>query len=420
MIQLTGVDTLVLQAGGNLSENYLYTAEAFRDYFDHLTPDGALSITYPHLTRWGVRATAMILKVLHDAGVPEPARHLVVSMSGGYVNLLVKRSPFTEDEVVAIRQRFEQPLHGLLLPLCYELWGQHIPRDVPSLYVFPPEVLAQQRVLYDPFEATPNPYSGLVVSWMRAPDSPELWAQLGDEMAPAYDDRPFFFLPIDADRTFLLRILGLGIPAILFIVGPLLVFRRRGLRTDGAPLMAVYFAGLGLCFIALEVVLLQKFVLFLGHPALSFTVVLATLLVSTGVGSLLSGRIPGGASRVLTVGVAFVAIYGPLLVGMADALGGDLLRAPLLVRILAVSAGTVPLGVGMGFLFPSGIRLLGERAREFVPWAWGINASTSVIGTLLALLLAIKLGFILLALLAVGLYVVSGACALLAAHRLSR
>lgn len=418
VIQLTGVDTMVLAAGGNLSENYLYTVEAFRDYLEHLTPDGILSITYPHAVAWGLRAMAMLVKVLHDSGVADPGRHLLISFSGGYVNLLAKRSPFRRQEVEAVSRHFGAPLYGLLLPLYYELWGRHLPKDLTSLYTVPPEALARQGVLHDPFHVADNPYSEWIGRWRRAPDAPEFWAALGELLAPAHDDRPFFFVPIHAGASFARGIGGLLIPTLLFIVAPLFAFRRRGLAIAGAAPLAVYFACLGIAFIAIEVVLLQKLVLLLGHPALSFAVALASLLVTTGLGSLVSGRVSTRPLRTIGIGVAGVAVYVGLLEWSMPPLTDALLREPLAVRIVCLSTGLAPLGILMGLLLPSGIRLLPDRARDFIPWAWGINASASVIGTLLALLLAIELGFSALARLAAGIYVVAALSALAATRSL--
>jgi hypothetical protein len=185
----------------------------------------------------------------------------------------------------------------------------------------------------------------------------------------------------------------------------------------GAPLLGVFFAGLGFAFIALEMALLQKFVLFLGHPALSFSVVLASLLVATGLGSLVSDRWSVSPPRTVAWAVAGIVTWVVLFLALGEPLTAALLRAPLLARAAATLVLILPLGLFMGMLFPSGVRLLGSHAEAFVPWAWGINGSASVIGTLLSLFLALRLGFSALMGIALVVYAVAALSALVAVRR---
>ena len=417
VIQLTGVDTTVLGSAGaiqNLTENYLYTLQAFGDYYDHLTPDGYFSLSYPDFFHWGLRATAMLLKLMHDRGIPSPERHLVVSMNGGYVNILMKKSPFTLEEVSVIHRHFKKPLKGLLLPLYYHLWGQYLPRDSLQIYV-DQNFFDQQAVLYDPFTTTDSLYTQLVNAWLSAPDSAAFW-NAGGGFKPAVDDQPFFFTPIGVGKLFSNRIVWLCVAAFAVILLPLALFKKRGLTIEGAGPLAAYFACLGLAFIAIEMILLQKFVLFLGHPTYSFAVVLGVLLVSTGIGSYLSERIGSAPIHGIYTGIGGIAAYSILFVLGIDGLTRILLTAPLGIRMIITGILVVPLGISMGMMFPSGIRLLNLRSRDFIPWAWGINGSTSVIGSVMSLFLAIKIGFSALLLYTIVIYLFAG----LMAVRISR
>ena len=414
VIQLTGVDTTVLSSGGNLSENYLYTLEAFEDYWNHLTPDGMLSLTYPNVLGWGTRALGMLMKTMHEQGTSNPERHLLISVSGGYVSLLLKRSAFSEEEVEAVSQHFERPLVGLLLPLYYELWGQYLPQGSIDMYTNR-EFFDLQGILYDPFHSRSSLYGDTVSSWLDGPDTPAFWEGL-DYVRPASDDRPFFFTPIDVGLHFSRRILWLAIPTLAFIIAPLAIFERRGMKISGAAPLVVYFACLGLAFISMEMIFLQKFVLFLGHPALSFAVTLGVLLIATGLGSLLSKRFEKEPLRGILVAVGGLTVAALLFVLLSGPLTEALLRTPLSARMLLVAAVVTPFGLLMGMLFPSGIQLLRSRDEVFVPWAWGINGSASVMGTLLSLFLAIKVGFSLLLLLSVGVYLCAAAAAVRAAR----
>jgi SAM-dependent methyltransferase len=419
VIQLTGVDTTVLGSAGalqNLSENYLYTLEAFGDYWDHLTDDGILSLSYPDYGFWGYRSISMLLKLLSDRGVPDPGQHLLIARSGGYVGILAKRTPFTREEVSEISAHFEQPMHGLLLPLYYELWGRHMPADGMEFYVNR-QFLEQQQVLYDPFTSRRTPHSRMIRAFEVAGDSPRFWQQVMGGFTPSRDDSPFFMLPIRVGAQFAQRLLWLLVPVSLFILLPLLAFRRRGLSISGSVPLAIYFACLGFAFIAIEITLLQKFILFLGHPAQSFAVVLGTLLVASGVGSLLSGRWISRPLRGVWLGVAGIGLCTTLMLVTLGAVGGWLLGTSLTTRSLAAAALLAPLGLFMGAMFPSGIRLLDARSDDFVPWAWGINGSLSVIGSISSLYLAIELGFETLLLTAVAVYLLAGLAATWAGWR---
>ncbi len=408
VIQMTGVDTSVLGAAGslqNLSENFLYTLDAFGEYFDHLTDDGYLSLSYPHHMRWAMPTLVMHLKLLSDRGVKEPGKHLLVSRSGGYVNVLLKKSPLTREEVATIAAHFEQPMVGLLLPLYYRLWGKKLPRNALSDWINE-DAFAVQGLLYEPFSGHESPYDHIVRVWQHDPDAPAFWSSL-ESFRMATDDRPFFFLPIEVGWTFGGRLLWLLIPVFIFILGPLAVWRGRGLRVPGAWGPITYFACLGLAFIAIEMLLLQKLVLYLGHPTYAFAVVLGVLLVMAGVGSLISGRLartPVGCVYVGVCGIAVCALAVSLLLGPLDAATAGF---GLGVRALIAGLAVAPLGVFMGTLFPSGIRLLDQRSESFVPWAWGINGSASVIGSAGALFLAIQVGFTNLLLASLAVYLLA-------------
>ncbi len=159
--------------------------------------------------------------------------------------------------------------------------------------------------------------------------------------------------------------------------------------------MSVYFLMLGLGYLVVEIPMLQQFTLFLGHPIYSITVVLASLLVASGCGSLLGERLagrghPAGVAMIFTSLLALLA---------AVALGlGDLLRLnvglPFAVRVLIAVAILTPIGILLGMPFPLGLRILhAASASRFVPWAWAINGAASVAAPVIAMLVAITWGF---------------------------
>ncbi len=157
----------------------------------------------------------------------------------------------------------------------------------------------------------------------------------------------------------------------------------------------LYFIAIGLGYILIEIAFIQRFVLFLGHPTYALTVVVFLMLLSSGVGSVLSRKWCGEPMRValaMIFIVAAVLVYVFALPHWLEALVG--LAFPLK---LAVSAALlIPLGLAMGMPFPSGLRALsqaGGAAKEgAVEWAWAMNAASSVLGSVLAMVIAIQFG----------------------------
>jgi hypothetical protein len=181
--------------------------------------------------------------------------------------------------------------------------------------------------------------------------------------------------------------------AAVLILLPLARFSRAGLRAPNRWRFLLYFAALGFGFITIEIALLSRFTLFLGQPVYTFAVVLASLLIFTGVGSHLAGRYGEQPRRALLritplilltlIATTFVM---PLLFSAALGLG-LLFRIALSVVLLA------PLSVLLGMPFPLGLRIVSEEASALIPWAWGINGFFTVIGTITALILGMTFGF---------------------------
>ena len=157
---------------------------------------------------------------------------------------------------------------------------------------------------------------------------------------------------------------------------------------------ALYFSLLGIGFMLIEVALLQRFVLLLGHPVYSLTVTLFSLLLGTGLGSFLSRRIPDAAVR----GRALAALAGVALLGVFGVLGlPPLIRGAITLglgsRMVVAVAVLLPAGLVMGVPMPAGIRLLARRQTELLPWAWAMNGALSVVGATLAVFIAMNWGF---------------------------
>jgi len=179
---------------------------------------------------------------------------------------------------------------------------------------------------------------------------------------------------------------------VLFVIGPLLIGGGRP-GPSWAGWLA-YFGALGAGFMLLEVALLQRFVLLLGHPVYSLTVTLFSLLLGTGLGSLISRRVDAGRVRATTVvalvGVATVAVVAAVVLGRIVDFA---IPWPLSGRIALAVALLVPAGVLLGMGLPGGMRLLSRARPEIVAWGWGMNGAFSVVGATLAIFIAMNWGF---------------------------
>jgi SAM-dependent methyltransferase len=400
LIQASLVDTWAASAAGAhaLSENSLYTVEAFEDYLRHLTPDGVLAIS-----RWfdppaeSLRVVTLAREALRRQGVVDPAAHVLVARTDptktqlpALGTILVKRSPFTAIEVAALRAWAER----MRFPVSYA-----------------PDDLARG--------GSPADFHRLL-----GIDAERFIATYPYDISAVHDDRPFFFnrvplvpwllhrfgLPAPppgrapltlGGQTLLIALTGTGASTVALLALPLLAARRRrrdpsgparaGHGPRGAALWGCYFAAVGLGFIMVEIVLIQRFGLVLGYPVYALSVVLVTMLATSGLGSLLAGRgspvslLP----RALGVLAAALLLYAVGLPWLHDALLGT----ETAVRILVVAAAVAPLGLLMGMPFPTALRWAGTEAGGLVPWAWAVNGGASVFGSALAVLVSMTWGF---------------------------
>ncbi len=401
VVQMTLVDTWASTAAGAfaLSENNLYTVEAFREYFEHLKSDGMIAIT-----RWefkqpreALRVVSVALEALHVLGVSNPARNFIVVSEGDLdsdglpVVVIAKKSPFTREEEQAVEAHL-----------------QSYPALVP---------------LYLPSAPGDNPFSALI-----ARNDPHTFAQTyAYNVAPVTDNAPFFFFTLKTAQILnedlqqgidwkvnlgvvvLGTVLIISLAAVLaFLVIPLAL---RGRRTKQRVLPLLYFVAIGLGYILVEIAFIQRFVLFLGHPTYALTVVIFLLLLSSGAGSLVSRRwLSTTVQNWVPLTVITVAIF--LYVLVLPAILVSLVGLSFTIKLLVSGMLLVPLGFAMGMPFPTGLRALASTpASEFpasasvqttalgtaceenaVEWAWAMNAASSVLGSVLAMVIAIHFG----------------------------
>src|SRR6185312_5387874 len=269
-----------------LSENNLYTTEAFREYFEHLKPDGIVAVT-----RWefkepreALRVVSVAMQALHELGEPQTSAHFMVISEGELnrggipVTVLAKKSAFTATEEAAVEQHLQK--------------------------------YSELKLLYSPMQVGRNPFSELI----KSNDPVAFSKSYAYNVAPVTDNAPFFFFTLKPQQIWrsisepgamdwkvnlgvavLAMLLLISLVAVLtFLIVPLIFQKERA----GNPASLLYFVAIGLGYILVEIALIQRFVLFLGHPTYALPVVVFLMLLSSGAGSVVSRRWIANPARV--------------------------------------------------------------------------------------------------------------------------
>ncbi|HEX6240933.1 MAG TPA: hypothetical protein VFZ61_08565 [Polyangiales bacterium] len=394
IIEASLTDTWAATAAGAfvLSENNLYTVEAFDTFLDHLNPRGVLSVS-----RWyqkdmpaeAYRLTALAFAALRERGIKNPQDHIFL-----VTQLREEGDWMVEGEV-------EAPPEGIGTSTLLVSNEPFNAEDMARLDKLTGEMGFEQTL-------TPRGSDDKVLAAMaKAEDLDAFAATYPLDISPPRDDRPFFFYLFrvgdfaswnkeqgmnDPNRLAMLTLaLLLGVVVVLTsvcIVVPLWLKSKRG-ALQGSWSLVVFFACLGLGFMTLEIAQMQRLNIFLGHPTYGLSVVLFSLLLSSGLGSFTTSKVSleGGVKRL--VGLLIVLLIVGLL---TPVLTRALEPTPLPVHILVSVLLLFPMGFFLGMAFPLGMKAAQERASELAPWFWGINGATSVCASVLAIIVAINFG----------------------------
>jgi hypothetical protein len=386
LIQLSGVDTYTALSSGAyaLSESYLYTREAVADFLATLTEDGLVSYSrfvFPDKPRETLRLAATAVAALEQSGHSEAFRHLCILYGDQHPfhwgTLLIGRRPFSATELAAVRAFCTE--NGFTMLFDPAVPGQTAFDDCLRR---PPEARADFFALY-PYDVRPardeRPFFFNFFKWSG------LW-RAGEYGGHPYSDT----YPIGL-LLLLVALVQTVLLGALFILRPLGGF-DRGLADRTTFGALAYFSALGVGFIALEIALMQKLVLFLGHPTHALTLVLPTMLIAAGLGALSvrSSTEPRRRLRLLAflAPVLIVATWWLVTHGL-----DRFLAAAFWARVGLAVAALSPVAFVLGMAFPSGIRLVDRRRPELVPWAWAVNGFTSVLGSTGAVVLAMVSSF---------------------------
>jgi len=428
-------------AGGSagvhaLSASYDYTVEALQSYLKLLAPDGLLSITMwtSNPARGNLKLFVTAVEAMRLNGIDEPGKHLAWIRSWNTATLLLKNTALTTEEVSRVRE-----------------FSQSMAFDVAWLPgIEAAEVNRFQRLQEPVFYLTAQ--SLLTQSSLNQVNTGVAYDDLLDkykyDISPATDDKPYFnnyfrwsslkeFLAMPAQSG--IAMIGVGYPTLLFtllqasvaavvlillplILLPFISLPVKSLRPadataekvapGGIKNIIIYFFSIGLAFLFIEIAFIQKFTLILSQPLYAVAVALCAFLIFSGLGSMYTQRylqrddgefIP----LLLKRSVLMITLLAILYNLMLPLITNVIMSLPEAVRILSAFILAAPLAFVMGMPFPLGLAALQQGSARLIPWAWGINGCASVLSAILAVILAMEIGFSGVILAAVALYLLA-------------
>ncbi|BCX02941.1 MAG: hypothetical protein KatS3mg053_0879 [Candidatus Roseilinea sp.] len=381
IIQGIGLDNIAALNSGAyvLSESYLYTVEAFDLALNRLNEEGVFSwtraVSEPPIET--LRLTGLAAEALRRNGIDNPTNHIIVVENDRHsaINLLVARRAFTREQVERLKAWLDAN---------------------------------QFRILHEPFQQLDTLYS----QYLHASDPRAFEQAYAFNIYPVTDDHPFYYNYFKWDRLLergahrgdvsaripigniiLLAMFAFTlVTALLFVALPLWRNQRAGLRTPGAGGVLLYFSMLGIGYMFVQIVMIQRFTLFIGYPTLAITTVIFSMLLFSALGSIVAQKLVVSLTRLrlALVLVAFLIVSSAFLL---PPIFEGLLGLEDTVRVLVSVILVAPLSFVMGMPFPTGLRAVGWRARQLVPWAWGMNGVFSVLGFTAVVLLSMATSF---------------------------
>ncbi|MBW2332391.1 MAG: hypothetical protein JRF08_02715, partial [Deltaproteobacteria bacterium] len=372
-------------------ENYIYTIEAFQEYFEHLKPQGIFSASawLSSPPRTFLKLIALSVETLDTKWRGDISRSVVAIRSWATGTVLIKKGEFSFAELIKIKNFCKRRAFDL---------------------VYYPGIDRGEVNLYSILEK-PVYYEG-ICHLLRRGTRDEYYENHVFNIKPPTDDKPYFFHFFRLSSFFyLLKTLGREwipfvewgyvilwgtlvqalIIAPLFMFLPIIFIRNKGrLSFLEKEKIFLYFSLLGLAFMFIEMGYIQKFIVLLTHPIFSLALVLFTVMFFSGIGSLISSRIGQKNRWIPFMGILF---FSCIYLIFLDGLLKIFLPVPFPLKCIAVVILLAPLAIFMGMPFPIGLQIVSDKASNYIPWVWGINGVASVIAPVLGSLLSVCLGF---------------------------
>ncbi|MFH2032707.1 MAG: spermidine synthase-like protein [Bacteroidota bacterium] len=371
-----------------LQEEYNLTVDAFRQIWNKLSSNGLFSVTcwmdQPY--RNPLKILSTIVETLNREGIENPVSYIAAVRSWGTITFIVKKSPILINELNRIRQ------------FCKTMFFD------PALL---PDIVKQERTNFNKLQNEEFfQYIDEILKNSRA----KFYTDYAFKIEPATDNRPYFSqflkfrsLPKLSEQfgnytapyfeigyiVLILTFFQIIIASFLLIIVPLF---KTGWRSSNKLWTFTYFSGIGMGYMFVEIVFIQRFILYFGNSIYSVAAVISSMLICSGAGSYFSSFLK--AKRGITFFifgtiVALILIYSVILFPVLKLTISFPFIMKLLIAILIIS----PLAFLMGIPFPAGINLLVKKSEDEIPWAWGINGCFSVVSTVSATIIGIEFGF---------------------------
>jgi hypothetical protein len=370
-----------------LQEQYIFTKEAFGEMWLKLNAGGVICLTawmdYP--VRNPLKILATLIEVLEDSGIPNPEQHIAAIRSWGTISFVLTRSPLQATEIKNIRFFCEDLLFD------------------PAIL---PQIHPEEREAYNQFQD--NRFFSYVAALFSSGRN-GFYDTYDFNIRPATDDKPFFSqfirwqnlnrlagffgnqaLPFFELGYLLIVITFIQICLISFVLILLPLF-RIGQQGPGSGWIFLYFGGIGIGYMFVEMVFIQRFILYFGNPIYSASAVITSLLIFSGFGSYVS---PYFIQKKRLAGLLFLVVLLLFIYSFAfTPILQQTVHLSLSFKLIIVLLLIAPLAFCMGVPFPAGLSLIPETATGAIAWAWGVNGCFSVISTALATMVAVELGF---------------------------
>lgn len=391
-----GADALILPSSivQTFSDTYVYTVEANKDYWDHLSDSGAAvilvtslmddynavdaenGVSYRLLRQWQTTYQA-----LQEKGV-SPEKHVMVFrhvMSSGYTSVIRQPVYRQTDHTYIFKEELDEETVASIL--------EEVKKTEDAIRNYYKRIGSAEADVFK-FECLYAPFYDSVDLASYIDAVPEY-----RDVSPTTDDHPYFYHTEKGAPSFLYYMLaGFSVFIVVFLILPVAVKRRLKFESNLSVVMLPYFLLLGIGYILIQAVSIQRLTLFLGQPAYAFQVILFSMLIFSGIGSFLTGKVEHEKKMVkvvlallLVVALVYILVLSPLIY--------FLMPNPIFTKVLYSIVLLSPMYLLMGMPFPLGLRIVSREAEKDVIWMYAVNGGGSVIGSIIGTILAFSFGF---------------------------
>jgi hypothetical protein len=384
---------------GGFGEDYIFTIEGFKTYLSRIKPQGFLSLSSFLLPppRQEIRLLCNLMEGAENLGIPFPETHLLIYRSVNTFHILFKKTPLTYEDIVKFKGFCEKLLFDMIYyPGIKESETNRFNRfDRPIYYLSVIEVIdrKKRRVFLEDYLFDVKPVSDdrpFFNYFFKTSKIKEIYNSMGKKWEPLIEGG--YLIP--------LILLQSTFASLFLILLPLIFFKKWKPHKIEIPKRLyfpplIYFSLIGLAFMFIEITFVQKFILFLGEPVYSFSCVLFAILLFSSLGSRCSEFMVKFDGKLYLIKGAYIVLCVLLLLFLliAPTIFNIFMKHGIFIRFAISFLMIGPISFLMGIPFPVGIRYLELHFPNIIPWAWCLNACASIIGPVLAISIAISMGF---------------------------